>query len=480
MDSQNVQQKIPITVPYFLAVCLLTLLWCYGYQTMNAQTSNKSRGELSQQKYMLYEEIDVAQRLLRSTTNTKTSSLNELLLLQKQISNRKQIITNITQHIQLLNKSIGTTNYQIDSLQQKLELLKNEYAEMVRAAYISQSEYNRLLFLFSAKSFNDAYKRLKYMDYYRSYRKNQLNQILGMRDTLQSKLLQLEQEKIEQADLLTSHQDETVVLEGERSTKDSLLVELKTTEKVLKDELMIKEMALAELDMQITAIIAKEAAEERRRDQKRRMDKVDAAKADARKRADVEDERQRLEALALKEQKKLEAAEAAAITDQPMVTATNSLAEGTSKTTLPPIDLENLSLNFANNKGALAWPVEEGIITGKFGKNPHPVLKNIYTTNNGIDIATSRGATITAVFDGKVTNILFNPTFQWAVIVKHGEYFTVYAKLAEVIAKKGDVLRQGDAIGNVHTSQNSETEVHLEVWKGSNKLNPINWINKSK
>jgi septal ring factor EnvC (AmiA/AmiB activator) len=420
-DNTNLQHSF-LGKKAYLCVLFCFISFCLLFQS---QVFGQSKGELLKEKHLLYSEIDIAQKLLRNTKDDKRSSLNELVLLQKKIDNRHGIIDNIEQHVQLLFGNMNTIELQIDELENKILFIKEEYADMLRESYLSQNDYSQLMFLFSATDFNDAYRRYKYMQYYREHRKNQLQDILTMKDTLQSKLHTLEQEKTEQDELLLSEKNEKRVLENERKEQKVLVGKLKKTEKQIRQQLATKEKALSELNEQIRDIIAKAT----------RIDNVPPPKA-----------------------------------------TKNEISR---KPTNKPIENKKLTGLFSKKKGKLNWPVHEGVITSKFGKNQHPVLKNITTTNNGIDITAAKGTTVQAIFDGTVSNILFNPTFQWAVIVKHGDYFTVYANLEEVRVAKGNTVSIGQKIGTVFTNwENGKTAVHLEIWEKNKKLNPIYWIRK--
>jgi len=374
----------------------------------------QSKRQLQKQKKRLYDEIEIAQRLLKDTRADRKNSMQELVLLEKRISNRQEIIENINQHIALIEGNISANNAQIDSLNTQLVTLKETYANMVQDAYLTQSSYSKLMFLFSAEDFNEAYRRFKYMQYYRDHRQNQIATIVSAQDSIVAKVQLLETEKEEQQKLLTEQERERSVLENEKNDKGALLKNLKKKEKNVKYQLQKKQTALDELNRQIQAIIAK-------------------------------------------------------------ATSTKTNAQG--KVIPPSPESTKLSKQFAKNKGKLPWPVAKGVVTGKFGTNRHPVLKHITTTNNGIDITTQKESIVWSVFNGQVTNILFNPSFQWAVIVKHGEYFTVYSNLVTVNVAKGDKISTKQQIGTVHTDPNDgKTAVHLEVWKGNTKLNPIKWI----
>ncbi len=399
---------------FFLWVVIFLLIGIGGNTIAVFAQENKN---LEQQKKQLTKDISLTRQLLKNTQSNRAISLNDLKLLQKQVQNREKMIQTVQKQLDLVNVDIIETDYQIDSLSTVLEEMRGEYAELIRHAYLSNNAYNRLLFLFSADSFNEAYQRLKYLQYYTDHRKNQVAQIELMKKELLENRQLLEVEKQEKKELLITEEQQRSALKLEETQKNAMVKKLQQKEHYLKNKLDQKKQAIEELDRQIRAIIAKVTA------------------------------------------------------DEPPVSVLPN-----KKMT---VDLQKLSGDFEKNKGKLPWPVDNGIITGKFGKQQHPILKHITLTNNGLDIATKKGSVARALFEGKVSNTLYSPTFQWAVIVKHGQYFTVYSNLEEVQVSKGDDITTRQAIGSVYTDvSEGKTEVHLEVWKGNDKLNPIKWIYK--
>ena len=393
---------------YFIIGCCV-LLCCFGALA-------QSKKELETRKKQLYNDINAAQKLLQNTQKNKAASLNELILLERKVNSREQVINNIEGELSFLEQNVAKTARQIDSLENRLQALREGYAQSVRQSYLTQNNYSRLLFLFSAKSFNDAYKRIKYMQYYRQHRKNQVADIEIVRQGLVSKAENLRREKAEQVSLLDNAQKEQEILKSEKKQQNIVLKQLKGREKEIKSSLNRKQRAIDDLNRQIRDIVAAAMSSEKRSGSR-------TAPKD-----------QSPEAL-------------------------------------------KLSADFSKNKGKLLWPVEEGIITGYFGTHAHPLLKNIYTTNNGIDISTDPNTPVRAIFEGKVINILFNPNFHWAVIIKHGNYFSVYTQLREVAVAKNDVVKIKQNIGIVNTnSDDGKTEVHFELWEGADKLNPAVWL----
>ena len=412
-------KKLPSKIALKTATWLVVIgVCCLFHQSAFSQKMTKE--DLETEKKKLYEEIKTSQKLLSATRSDKEVSLNDLKLLQTQISSREHIINNIIMQISLLDKSIFTTIDQIDSMEVALEQLKLDYAETIRNTYLTQSAYNKMMFLFSAKDVNEAYRRFKYMQYYSDFRRRQVQQIETTKQTLEENLIRIELEKVEKEELLENEQKERDILDEEYEEKAVLIKELRKQEVQLKKNLKNKESALEELDRQIRDIIEQATAHLR--------DQLDTG---------VEDDK----------------------------------GGGTA------IPKDALSKDFASNKGKLPWPVDDGVVTAKFGRNRHPVLKHISTNNNGLDIATTPSAHVRSLYEGKISNILFSPSFQWAVIVKHGNYFTVYANLKEIFVNKGEAVIMKQPLGTVYTDdEQRKTEVHLEIWRGSNKLNPIHWI----
>lgn len=434
-----------------------------GISTL-AQTYKQKQQQLEQKKSALYQDVRLTEELLTTTKANRKASINELSLLENQIEKRAQVIGTIKEEISLLSTGIQSTSGRIDSLQQQLILQKEAYAKLVRNAYFNHTTYNKLLFLFSSKDFNEAYRRFKYVQYYSKYRKSQFKTVQQAKYDLENMLVQLRTEQQQQRTLLTKEEEERQTLVQKEQEKEQLIGQLKKKEKHLIGNIDQKRAALTELDQQIQAVIEQALAEARAKARA-------AAEAAARKRA--------------AELAKKEAADVPPpnVRQKPQETHTlaSSPAPASTPKTPPTLSLTpeatKLANKFASNRGKLPWPVQQGVITEKFGTNRHPLFKQITTKNNGINIATAPNSQVRALFDGQVTNVLFNPSFQWAVIVNHGNYFTVYANLREVLVNKKDKIKTKQALGVVHTNEaENKTEVHLEIWKESKKLNPAKWI----
>lgn len=402
-----------------------------GYLLLFFAGFAQTQKELEEKKKRLQDDIKYTNKLLDETENSKKNSLTQLRLLNTKIEMRQELIKTISKEIKLIDKQINQTNSVVGALEQDLKKLKTEYAKMIYFAWQNQNQYDRLMFIFSSKDFNQAYLRLKYIQQYSDYRKKQAKIIKETQTALSEKIDVLKKSRKEKAELLKTEEQEKLKLTSEKQEKDDLIKNLQDREAQLKKELKQKQNEAQKLQKEIERIIAEEI---RKREEEARK-KAAADKA------------------AGKEAK--ETPKGIALTPEEML----------------------ISDNFEMNRGKLPWPSEKGIITGRFGEQNHPDLPNVKINNNGIDIGTDKGAKARAVFDGTVSAIISIPGAYKAVMVRHGEFISVYANLEEVYVKKDDKIKVKQEIGKVHTDEaEGKTELHFEIWKGNVKTNPEEWI----
>lgn len=381
----------------------------------------QSKKELEGKKKQLQKEIKQTESLLNETKKNKKLSLNQLVTLNKKISVREQLIQTIQAEIRIAEKQIKENKEIITSLKNDLQKLKEEYARMIYYAYKNQDAYSRIMFVFSAQDFSQAYRRLKYMQQYSYYRQKQAEMIEKTQELLNKKVAELEDKKRQKQQLLGIEEEEKQVLAKEKTEQEKILTQLQEQEKELLKKIREKEQEQRQLQLAIQRIIEEEIRKS-----------IEKAKSDGTKPAEK-------------------------------------------GLTLTP-EAQKLSNTFEANKGKLPWPVAEGIITGKHGEQPHPVLKGITIKNNGVDISTKKDAPVRAVFEGEVTGLATVPGFGKVVMIRHGEYLSVYSNLRDVLVKKGDKIKTKQNIGVVETDDNGKTEVHFEIWKGSTLMNPETWL----
>jgi murein hydrolase activator len=395
-----------------------------------AGIAQQSRKELEEKRKKLLKDIEQTSSLLKQTKEDKAATLSRYVTLQKQINKRQQLVETINEEMGFLLNNMERTATVVIALNDDIERLKTEYVKIARHAYRQKLTHSKWLFLLSAKNFNDAFRRWQYLRQYDRYRQRQARLILDTQQTLLDKIKALEDRKREKESLLSSEQRQSRMLGLEMEVKNQLLVELKGDESRLAHDLESKQAAANKLNKAIEKVI-----------------------------------RDEMERIRREERSAAAAASAATPGKAAVPTATP--------------EATTLSNEFNNNRGSLPWPVKNGVITGRFGRQPHPTIPNIEIVNNGIDIQTDQGAQVRSVFEGTVVGTQFIPGFDYMVILQHGSYYTVYSNLEEVSVKKGDKIIIGQSLGRVSTDQKTNTsEVHFEIWKEKTRLNPQDWVRK--
>lgn len=386
----------------------------------------QDRKVLEEQRKQLIEEIEQTSNLLANAKKDKKAALDRFFVLQRQIKKRQQLINTLKEELVLTDASILRVDEVITFLSNDIDRLKEEYSQMLRIAYRHRKSQSFLVFLFSARNFNDAFRRWQYIRQYDRYRKRQAEVIVATQESLRERASSLVARKEEKQKLLASSVRQQSLLSAELKEKDAILSSLKENEAQLADVLKKQQADHQALNDAIEKIIVAEMAKRRK-----------AARSS--------------EALA-KRKAESEAADGKAVAS-------------------------NLVANFRKNKGRLPWPVQEGIITKNFGTQPHPTLKGIQISNNGIDIETNNGATVFAIFDGEVVGVQFIPGYKTTVILQHGQYYSVYSNLEDTFVKRGEQISASQRIGKVG---GEKPELHFEIWREKQRLNPVHWVNKSK
>ncbi|MBX7182209.1 MAG: peptidoglycan DD-metalloendopeptidase family protein [Bacteroidia bacterium] len=432
----------------FIDLLLISLFLC-----LSPTLFGQNRKELEQKRKSLQQDIQTTTKILKETVGATKKSLSQLNLISKKISIREELVSNINQQIAYLDKEIAANSIIVASLEADLKALKEEYAKMIYYASKNRSYYDRLMFLFSSKDFNQAYKRLKYLQQYSEYRKKQAKLIIQVQGDLTSKIENLEKKRKEKTNLMVNKEKEKLELIEDKKEKEGIVTELYFKEKEIRDELKKKKREADQLQSAIQAIIQREIeeAEEKRR----------AAIAKAKREKELADKKAKAEG-------------------KPVVAETETAHTDKKENifALTPAEME-LSNNFESNRGKLPWPTTTGVIESGYGEHQHPDLPNVKTFNNGVDIATDRGANARAIFDGVVTGIVTIQGANKAVIIRHGEFLTVYANLQSVSVKVGDKVSVKQIIGSIYTdTDEGKTILHLEVWKGKTKMNPGLWLNR--
>ncbi|NRA13415.1 MAG: peptidoglycan DD-metalloendopeptidase family protein [Crocinitomicaceae bacterium] len=417
-------------------IVVAILLWA-GFSF--GQTSSD---KLKKEQARLENKIDDTRMLLRKSKDNTKSSLNELKVIENQISFREQLLKNYDNQIRSAELKVETKEDQIATYKAKVERLKEQYKKLILFAYKNRSKYGKLMFIFSSKSYFEAMKRNNYLKRIAEVQRNQFITIKQHQDLIGQEIGSIKKEKQLKLAVISDKKEERAAIELDRLKQEGIYKEFKKEE-----EEILAQLRKVQRDRQIM--------------------KVQIASAIRREIAAAEAKRLALEAAARKKN------ETTASTEATTKVETITFKE-TAKATA-------LSKSFEGNRGKLPWPVDKGSVTEKFGKNAHPTLKNVTTNNRGIDISTPKKAHVKSVFQGEVTSVLNIPGAGKVVIIKHGNYRTVYSNLQDTYVKAGDKVKTKDLIGSLLTKPGqSMSVVHFEIHKVSGNnvtcLNPSLWV----
>jgi len=379
----------------------------------------QDRKALEKKRDALDKQIRTTNTLLEQAQREQKSTQKQLVLLDEQLRARQELIATLGGEVHQVEQRIAEDEAVVRALSDDLVQLKEEYGRMLQYAYRNRSSYDRLSYLFAAESFAQAYKRGRYLDQLAEHRRQQADQIAATQLSLQAKIDEQKRRREEKTTLLSTQQQERAMLDKDRDGRQATLGTLKKEESRLKETQRKQERQRNDLDQAIRKAIEAE----------------------------------------IKAQQK----------------ASGGKTGGMSLTP----EARELNADFEKNKGKLPWPVEKGVITARFGKQPHPVLKGITIENNGVDITTEKGAAVRALFRGEVSSVIVIPGAGKAVIVTHGAYRTVYSNLREVSVTKGQKVETKQKVGVV-LSEESTSTAHVEIWKvtaeGLIKVDPGPWL----
>ena len=421
--------------------------------SVSAQNSARVR-ELEKQRKAALAEIEMTSQLLDETRQTARNSLNRLNLLSKQILSRKQVISLLNQEIGEIDKQIAASRRNISQLERELENKRQNYGKSVQSMYKRRSSQDKLLFILSADNFAQSLRRMRYLREYADWQKKQASEIAA-------KQKELEKTRAEKNALLGAREDESRKLQTEESSQKEEVQQLNQKQKQLQADLKKKKQQADALNRQIEKQIAEEIA------------RAEAEAKAARERA-ARAERNRLarEKAAASGKKVPETKpEADPVREERVADTKGGYAMTKAE--------KRLSDDFASNKGRLPYPVSgRHTIVAAFGEQQHQELKYVRTNNSGIDIQTAPGTDARAVFNGEVTRVFVVPGYNNSVIVRHGNYLTVYSNLSQVYVKAGDKVSTRQAIGKIFTDteDGNATILHFQLWKEKTKLNPAPWL----
>lgn len=407
----------------------------------------QSSDELKKRRDRYNQELEELNREYEETANNKKSSLKQLSLLKAQINIREDKINSINSEVRLLDNQISESTSTVHNLQSQLDQLKKQYAAMILFAYHNRNSYNKLMFIFAAKDFNQSYKRLKYLQEFAGYREQQAQYIEGTEKDLHVKINELDNTKKVKSNILVDQIKEKVTLGKQKKDEARVVADLSKQQGQLKEQQRDIQRKIAKTNQEIRDAIRREVAEQRRKAEEaaRAASAANAANAANPGSKTVKPTRERT------------------------ITSTSTTSEVLNA--LP--ENAKLSSDFLDNRGHLPWPVANGIPIRWMGAY---TIEGIRTECDGVEIKTNGGAPVRVVFEGKVASIN-NVYGTYTVIVIHGEYFTAYSNLKSVSVSTGQKLNTKQMVGTVATDPtNGDSIVQFSLYKGTNPVNPKMWL----
>ena len=394
--------------------CSLFIVFVLCFAFAKAQTS---KAALERRKAEIQKEINQFDRLLKSVRKEEKTMVLLVETIDKKIARTQEIINITNKQANNLTRNIKANTAQIKKLQEEIKSLKAEYAEMIVKAYKSQNDQSRLMFLLSSENFLQAYKRVQYLQSYANYRKKQAEEITVKSDALSEKNKLLAQEKEEKNKVIALNKKQRAALKDDKIEQENLLAVVRANEKEYAADIREKAKERNKIDRELKALIA----------------------------ADIK--------------------------------ASNKGKTGAvaNKFFLTP-EAKILANNFKSNKGKLPWPVEEGFVSRRYGRQPHPVVRSLTIESNGIRLQSPAGAKVRAVFEGEVIRITKSRYGILAVHIRHGNYTSIYDNLKIVSVEKGDKVNTKDIIGEIFTSNSGETELKFVLMQDTETVDPASWI----
>lgn len=405
------------------------MLVCLSGVSAFAQSSKQLKSE----KQKLEREIVNTQKLLNQTEQNKKASLQQIAVLRQQINNREQLITALNSEIFRLEEEQELNAKMILDLKKKLEYMKHDYAQVVYMAYRNRRLMDKVTFILAADDFSQMFRRLRFYTVFSHNVRHQAVLISRTEAELEEKNEEIVRLKNEKLTLLSGKEQEVKQLEVDRRKKSRNAEKLKNKSRQLAGELRAKQKKRKEIDAAIKRAIEREIA---------------AANA----------------------KRKSSGAKGTAGGKSSGVSGRTS-----AKLIMTPEE-KNLNTSFVNNKGLLPWPVSKGAKIGNFGNYSHPDVPSVQIENRGIDILVEPGTNVRAVFQGEVTGSMEIMGTK-VLMIRHGEYMTVYQNLSTILVNKGDKVNTKQVLGTIAKNAVSGTyELHFELWKNNVYLNPSDWL----
>ena len=447
-----------MTLQRFVFLMLLTM-------TVIGASAQQSREELQKKEQELKKELSDLNRQLSETQKNKKLSLNELALIKRKVAKREELVRGINNQINELDNTIYLNEMDIYRLRKELDTLKLKYAKSIVFAYKSRGSYEYLNFLFSARNFNDAVKRMAYLKSYRQNRETQAVAIAQSRNMLTQKVDVLNSNKKERMVTLTAQSEQLKVLQEDKKAQDKVVAQLKGQESAIAKQIKDKEKQRVRMQQAVMAIIKREIDEAARKDRIAKQKAIDDAKKNAAASASKNNNTDN--------SAKNNSAVNNAKNDEPIV-----LAKAGSRPYSPFESTEEgreTSMHFEQNKGRLPWPVDRGNVFIEFGVSTVPGTK-LTQKSDGIHIALPEGSVVKSIADGEVSYV-GEVNGDQVVMVRHGKYFTVYQQLSSASVSVGREVKAGSTLGRSGKSIDGEGSIIFTINNERGvPLNPDQWL----
>lgn len=395
-------------------LCTTSVIWG---QESQQEKLEKRRSEIQQ-------EISENQKMLQMVKKKEKSAVNVIILQSNKIKLKEKLIHTTERQTKVLANNMYINQLKINKLNRELVVLKEDYARMIVKSYKSRSEQSRAMFLLSSENFLQAYKRAQYMKQYTGYRKMQGEDIKSKTSELLGYNEKLDLQKKEKKKLLAENNKEKMSLLQEKKEQLKLVNSIKKDKKNITADIKRKQTESKAIDRQIDRLIREAIAEANRK----------------------------------------------AASENP------NAAAGSSSRIALTAEAKILADNFKANKGKLPWPVEKGFVSLWYGEQPHPVYPNLVIHNSGVEITTERGANARAVFAGEVTSVIILSPVNKAVMIQHGDFFTVYQNLSSVNVSKGDKVSIKQNLGKIRTNGDGNTILKFTISQNTTYNNPASWL----
>ncbi|MGH2665322.1 murein hydrolase activator EnvC family protein [Flavobacterium sp.] len=397
---------------YFLCFLLLSTSLSWG------QEEDRQR-KLEAEKARLQEEIRQQEQQLKKEKSKEKSAATVVVQQMAKINLQQKLINTTAKQAKVLGNSMYINQVSVNRLKKEMEVLKEDYAEMIVKSYKSRSEQSKAMFLLSSENFLQAYKRAQYMKQYSNFRRMQGEEIKAKTLQLEQFNTKLQVQKQEKVKLIAESEKEKQELEKEKKEQQRLLNLIKKDKNKIIAEIKKKQKESKAIERQIDRLIR--------------------------------------EAIA----------------------AANKKVGNTTNTTtfvLTP-EAKELANDFKSNRGRLPWPVEKGLLTKKFGRQPHPLEPSIIIESSGIEISSERGAKARSIFTGEVSDVQMASNGTATIIIRHGDYTTTYSNIEKVFVKKGDKISTKEVLGEIHFNNfTGKAILKFLIFQNTTKLNPQSWI----